>query len=327
MTLRIISIFIAALSCAPVARSQDTPVASTAVRTQSVNTQNEFARHRIHVRYGMGFANSMYDEIDRSFVHVGYALNSTVEMQYAFFFARKWGIGLGIGVSGFSAKSTLNIEGVIPHYNDPAFDPSGQRSYDLRYRTDNLVEQQRIWAVETPLQLLFEHRPSGRTGFFAGLGVKGYFPVLGAQSTFREGLLTVAGYESYTDVLFVDPPHFGPQELRTTPATAKLQYSVDAVADLGAIIKIGRAIDLYAGVYGSYGFRDILPKAADKKDVIAPEHNNLFSLNSLLASNYPAEYNKYIDENRLTLKHTGEKWNLLHIGIKIGINYKLTKKR
>jgi hypothetical protein len=314
-TRSIISIIIAALCCVSVARSQDTLV-----------TKNDFARHRIHLHYGMGYANSMYDEIDRSFIHVHYAFNSAIEMQYAFFFARKWGIGIGVGVSDFFAKSTLNIEGVIPHYNDPAFDPSGQRYYDLRYKVDNLVERQSIWALETPLQILFEHRPAGKYGFFAGLGAKGYFPVIAAQSAFPKGSLTVAGYESFTDALYVDPPHFGLQDVRTTPATAKLQYSVDAIAELGAVIKVGRATDLYTGIYGSYGFRDILPKAADKKDFITPEHNNLFSVNSLLASNYPHAYNTYIDDNRLNLKHTGEKWNLLHVGIKIGLHFKLAKK-
>ena len=81
--------------------------------------------------------------------------------------------------------------------------------------------------------------------------------------------------------------------------------------------------DLYIGIYGGYGFMDILPKAADKKAVIAPEHNNLYTLNALLASNFLSEYNNYIQDNNLDWEKANEQWNRWYAGVKIGIHFKV----
>jgi hypothetical protein len=276
----------------------------------------------------MGYANSMYHGMNSSFAHGDYSFSSAVELKYAYFFAPKWGIGIGAGVSNFSAKGTLNMEGVKPHYNDPAFDPSGKRYYDLHYKTENLVEQQRIRAVETPLQLNFEHHPiDNRLGIFAGLGAKGYFPFISAQSTFPQGKgsLTVTGYEKFTNTRYADPPHFGKQDIRSTPLSVKLNYSVDAIADFGIIFRLSDACNFYAGFHGSYGFLDVLPKTSGKKDFIPPEHNSLFSVNSLLTSNILREYNGYVKDNQLNWPKADEQWNRWQAGIKIGIHFKAKK--
>ena len=294
--------------------------------TCAQHTSEDYTRHRIYFNYGMGYANTVFDKIDPSFINADCSLGSAIELKYAFFFAPKWGMSLGVGLSNFSAKATLYMEGVIPHYNDPSFDPSGQQYYDLYYKTENLKEKQQIRALEIPLQFHFEHRPAnGRLGLFAGLGAKAYLPFIAAQSVFSqaEGTLTVTGYEAFTDTWFSDAPHFGRQYVRTTPATVKLNYSVDAIADFGALFRLSDACDLFAGVYAGYGFMDILPKQADKKDVIMPERSNLFAINSLLATNMLAEYNKYLQNNNLNFQKVDEKWNRWQAGIKIGIHFKI----
>ena len=286
----------------------------------------DYARHRVYINYGAGYANSMYHKVNQSFIYNNYTLNQAMEIKYACFFAPKWGVGLGAGISQYTAKNALNIAGVIPRYNDPAYDPTGQRYYDLRYKTDNLTEQQRIWALETPVQFYFEHRTAnGKRGILASLGAKGYFPVLKAQSTYRQsdGTLTISGYDAFTNTLYSDPPHFGKQNVPATPATVKLRYSVDAIADFGGLFRLSNFCNLYIGVYGSYSFMDILPKTADKKDFITPEHNNLYTVNALPATNFLGEYNNYIQDNHLSWNKTDEKWNRWQICIKIGIHFKM----
>jgi hypothetical protein len=287
-------------------------------------SQNAYAVHRFHIYHGTGYANSIYQGIDPSFIHSPYSFHSSIEMKYAYFFAPEWGASLGMGLSRFAAKGVLNMEGVIPRYYDPAFDPSGQRRYDLHYRTNQLIERQQIWAIEVPLQFHYEHHLAGIHGLFAGLGAKGYFPV-SAQSIFSkgEGSLTTAGYDAFTNTLYTDPPHFGKQNVRTTPDKVKLNYSIDAVAELGWIMRLSNACDLYAGIYGSYGLMDMLPKTNEKKDFITPGYNKLFSVNSLLTSNFRSEYNNYVKDNHLNWKEVDEKWNRWHLGLKVGIHVKL----
>jgi len=292
----------------------------------SAQETQDYMQHRIMVAYGMGYANSIYNKTDEAFMHTNYSVSSAVEVRYAYFFRRNWGVSMGAGLSYFNAKGTLNMEGVIPHYADPAFDPSGKRYYDLRYKANNLAERQRIWALEMPLQFHFERRnASGKRGVFAGLGVKGFFPVISTESAFQQGsgTLTLTGYEAFTDALYTDPPHFGLQEVRKTPATTKLRCSVDAIADFGGLFRVSDIFELYVGAYGSYGFMDVLPKVADKKDFITPEYNNLFFVNSLLSSNILSEYNKSVQDNHLNWKTANEKWHRWQAGIKIGMHFKL----
>ena len=305
----------ATVCCLTVAYSQD---------KQSDNAR-DYARHRMMTYIGTGYANSIYSKTDNTFMNANYSLGSAIELKYAYFFVPKWGVSLGAGLSHFAAKGTLNMDGVIPQYNDPDFDASGQRYYDLHYQISNLTEQQRIWALEIPVQFHFEHRLNRRTALFAGLGARGYFPVISAQSKFTQGdgTLTVSGYEAFTDTWYTDPPHFGVQEVRTTPTTVKLQYSIDVIADFGGLFRLSGACDLYAGVYGSYGLMDVLPKTADRKDFITPEHNSLFTVNPLLSSNFLGEYNRYIRDNNLSWKQSGEQWHRWQAGVKIGIHFKV----
>ena len=318
---KIITSITTGLICITIAYSQDT---LTVYQTFALKSQNDYTRHKILIYLGTGYANSIYDRINNSFIYSDYSYSSSMELKYAYFFAPEWGVSSGAGLSRFMAQGTFNMEGVIPHYRDPQFDPSGQHFYDLYYKTDNLVEQQQIWALEIPLQFHFESR-IGKNGIFASLGAKGYFPVISAQSKFPQGKgsLTTMGYEAFTNTWYVDPPHFGKRDARTVPATVKLNCSVDAVAEFGSVFRISSSCDLYAGVYGSYGFMDILPSIAKKQDFIVPEPNNNFSVNSLLASNFLSEYNQYIDSNHLSWSKVDEKWNRWQAGIKIGIHFRI----
>jgi len=311
-------------------------IGMTAVYSQDMQTpqvavgkaDKDYATHRLFIYGSAGYSNNIYDRINKTFIYDHYSYSAAFEMRYAFFFAPQWGVSLGAGASRFNAKGTLNIEGVLPNYNDPAFDPSGQHYYDLYYKTNDLVEEQIIYALEVPLQFHFEKR-LGSSGIFASLGAKGYFP-LSAQSEFPQGkgTITTKGYEAYTNTWYTDPPHFGEWNVGGTPPKVKLNpYSVDAIADFGTIIRLSRICDLYIGVYGSYGLMDILPKAADKKNFISSEQNNSFTVNSLLASNYLGEYNKYVKDNDLGWKTADEKWNQWQIGLKIGLHINFSGKK
>ena len=310
--------------CMSVAYAQTT-VTEEVQNEQAISnkSQNNGEPHRIFVYYGIGYANNIYDRINNLFIHRNYSLSSAIEAKYAYFFTPKWGISLGAGLSYYVAKGTLNIEGIIPHYADPDFDLDNQgRYYDLHYKANDLTEKQQIWALEVPLQAHFEHFFNHKYGIFASLGAKGYFPVISARSVFSKGELTTAGYESFTNTWYTDAPHFGKQNTGATPAKVSLRWTVDAIADFGGTLRLSPACDLYLGVYGSYGFMDVLPKTASKKDFISPEHNRLFAVNSLLSSNFFNEYNKYVNDNNLAWKTVDEKWKRWQVGLKVGIHIK-----
>jgi len=318
------AVFAAVLvSVSAVVYSQDATKYEPKKDTVSNKPSKNYAQHRFHLYYGIGYANDIYTRMNNDFIHSGFSCSESMEARYSWFFARKWGLSFGVGVSHFFAKGTLNIEGMIPDYDDPYFDHSGHW-YDLHYKTKDLVERQHIWALETPLQFHFEHRKGRRPGIHIGLGARGYFPIILAQSVFpqNKGYLTTAGYEEFTNTWYTDPPHFGKQETRLTPSIVKLKPSVDITADLGMIFRLCCASDLYVGIYGSYGFLNILPEDADKKDFITSEQGNPYTVNSLLGSNILNNYNKYIDDNKLDWKKANEEWKRWQVGVKVGFHIK-----
>ena len=319
---RIAIVITAVLISTSAAYSQETAMNNPNKDTLAGKSPKNHAQHRFHLYYGMGYANDIYSRMDNDFIHNGFSCSQFMEARYAWFFARKWGLSFGAGVSHFFAKGTLNIDGMIPDYNDPDFGIG--RYYDLHYKTDNLVERQQIWALKTPLQFHFEHRKGRRPGISISLGARGYFPIILTQSTFPQdkGYLTTSGYEEFTNTWYTDPPHFGKRETRLTPSAVKLRPSVDITADLGMIFRLCCYADFYLGVYGSYGFLNILPEDADKKNFITPEQGNLYTVNSLLGSNILSDYNKYIDDNKLDWKKADEEWKRWQVGVKVGFHIK-----
>jgi outer membrane protein OmpA-like peptidoglycan-associated protein len=311
------------------AYAQDAPTTTAPAKVETSITGHAIPiaeQHRIFAYLGMGYSNSMYNGVNNDFIHRNYSLSSVLEVKYAYFFTPQWGLSLGAGLSYFTAKGTMNTEGIISHYNDPYFDPGNNgRFYDLHYRTDDLVERQHIWALEVPLLGQFEHFFTDKYGILAGLGLRGYFPFISARSVFPhgEGSLTTAGYEDFTNGSYIDDPHFGKRNARATAAPASLRISLDIVAEFGGLLRLSPVYDLYVGLYGSYGFMDVLPK--DKKDFISAEPNNSFAVNSLLASGVLGDYNRFIRTNHLNWKEVGEKWNRWQIGVKVGLHIKPCK--
>jgi len=274
--------------------------------SQTAANQEKSGTHRIFIHLGSGYTNSIYDNLNESSLYKDYSTGSVLEVKYGYFFTQKWGAGIGLGLAHFAAQATLNNKGMLPHYNDPFFDPEGLQFYDLYYKFDNVVEKQQIWGLELPLQMHFEYLFHNQHGIMASLGVKGYFPVISAKTVFKgDSYIVTEGYEAFTDTWYETQPHFGKKEVSTTPKSVKLRCSADIIAEFGGIIHLNEKCNLYIGAYGSYGFLDILPKDSDKKDIITPENDNTFFTNHLLES------------NSLT-----EKWNRWQIGVKVGVHLK-----
>jgi outer membrane protein OmpA-like peptidoglycan-associated protein len=307
------------------ASSQTITTQTTPKESKEPKAPKTYCPHRIHLYLGSGYANPMYFGMKESFVHTDYSINTMFELKYAYFFAPKWGFSIGAGISHFAARNVLNFSGMIPHYNDPYFSPAGSdRYYDLYYRGNDLVEKQQIWALETPFSFHFEHK-IGKHGIFASLGAKGYFPLISARSVFptEAGSLTLRGYEEFTNTWYDNLPlRMGERDARTVPAKVKMRYSVDITAEFGGVMRIADNCDFYLGVYGSYSFLDILPKAANKKDFITSEPNNTFTVNSPLATGYLTQYNQYVTSQNLGWKKVQEKWNVWQVGLKIGFHIK-----
>ena len=317
------------------------PVETTPADTTTVESTDSFCPHRINIYLGGSFSNSIYHKVNDAFIHRNYSFGSILEVKYAYFFTQHWGLSLGVGVSKFTAKGTMNFNGTIKDYPDDNFDALTGREvpggYNLKYEGNGFVEKQNMWAVEVPLQVQFEHKFGGRNGIYAGLGVKGFFP-FATNSKFPQdaGSITTTGLEPDFNV-GIDPnlpssyPYhelpgrFGTRNGFANPSKVKMRCSIDLQADFGGVFGMSKKADFYLGVYTSYGFLDILPKDDKKLPLIEPvPTDDGFKVNSLLASNYLGEYQQYVKDNQQLgwkeVKNT--KWNYFQVGLKIGVHIK-----
>lgn len=288
---------------------------------------SSFCPHRINFNVGEAFTNNIYKRVD---ITQYYSMSTMLDASYAYFFNQHWGISLGVGLNRIVAKASISKSGMIPNFGvnyDPYFDDytTVNPTYDLYYTATGLREKQTVWAIEVPLMAQFEWKFDGRNGIYAGLGVQGYFPFSASNTLSGEGVISTTGYEALYNQLYgqyyensdlLMTNHFGNSTYNGKSKSVKMRCSVDVLGDFGGVFAMGRKADLYVGVYAKYGFLDILPKDANKTSIISMSESKLY-YNGTLGSdilNGAKETEEY--------KNISTKWNLLQVGLKVGVHLK-----
>lgn len=294
-----------------VAYGQEVTVEEPAAAPDSAQTsEKSFCPHKIWLRGGGAFTNNVHNkaytgaltpEIKRNYGNL-----ALLELGYSYFFTEHWGLGLGVTLNGMFNKSVYGGQGTFT-FTDPNYIPVpggySAGDYELSYRGDNLIEKQRIWAIEIPLVAQFQHKFDGRNGIFAALGVKGYFP-FSSKSFFKdeESVIHNWAYDPDYNVYWPQgmPVHFEDEHLSGRATKAKMRCSIDLQVDFGGIFAINKVTDLYVGAYCSYGFLNILPK--NPQDLVTFTSDGKLNFNGSLSS------------------ATG-KWHLLQVGMKVGFHF------
>lgn len=293
-------------------------VAEPAAPADTIQQTEEaaFCPHRISTKIAIGPTNNIYRRM-APFMDHKYSYSYAVEAGYTYFFNENWGLGIGLGLHHILAKGLLDINGSTMVLEPGYYVEDPYREYELFFRTTDFVEKQSIWALEVPLTAQYEYRfGSKRNGIYAGLGIKGYFP-LKAKTNFNtdQGTVTLTGREEEINVDWGTDlvGHFGEFPVTAKSARANLRPSIDIQADFGGIFGLSRRTDFYIGAYLSYGFLNILPKTGE--DYVAFDEGAL-QLNGAVASNQLQFYNVGKTDP------VSEKWHLFQFGVKTGFHFK-----
>jgi len=264
-----------------------------------------YCPHRIQLRLGGGYSNDIYktdviDNIQRKFTYT-----AMMEVGYAYLWQRKVNIGIGaaLGIGHtrplvqFSDNKTVNV-------NDPGYNSSDPNArYDLTYWMQDFKERQRIWAIEIPLTAQLEKKfGNGKNGIYAGLGVKGYFPI-SSKVSFPGGVLDLKRiYDDELNVLYGEDlrVHLEDQDLSEYTVKTKMRCSIDLLGEFGGVFGISRRADFYLGAYLTYGFLDISPKT---------KHSI-----STLALDSRVDIKGFVNS-------TDQKWHLFQVGLKLGFHF------
>jgi len=281
-------------------KSEPQPTATTADTV--AGSKDEFCPHRILFRFGGGYANNKFRDLKKEIDGLTRcSYTAMAEIGYTYFFHRNVGIGIGVGINYAARSAKINEDKTLYDLNDPLY--FNGDLYDLTYSARDLKQRMGIWAIEVPLTVQFEKKFGGRNGIYAGVGVKGYFPI-SARAGFTGGDINIDRiYDKGLNVTYTGlTHHMNTIELEGRSVKTKMRPSIDILGEFGGIFGISRAADFYLGVYASYGFLNILPE--DGVDLTAMNVNDR-RLGDIS--------NRYINST--------DKWNLLQVGLKVGFHF------
>jgi outer membrane protein OmpA-like peptidoglycan-associated protein len=281
-----------------------TEKATTPDEETAAVVDNDFCPHRIWLRFGGGYANNTFKEIKDVATRCSY--HAMAELGYTYFFHRNVGIGIGVGINHVGNIAKINEHKKLTNVFYPLYhgEPNNPDIYDyLIYTATDLKEKHNVWAIEVPLTVQFEKK-WGKHGIYAGVGVKGYFPFT-ANVKFTDGVISIDEiYEEYIDAPFHNLFRWmEDSELKGVGSKQKMRCSIDVLGEFGGIFGLSRAVDLYVGVYGSYGFLNIYPKG------------NKMSFENLNEIDYALApiAGRYANST--------DKWHLVQAGLKIGFHF------
>jgi len=296
-----------------VAYAQTTETKSESQPTATTDTvaepKDDFCPHRIWTRIGGGYANNKFKDLKEDIREAGgdmtrCSYTAMIEVGYTYFFHKNVGIGLGVGINYAARTAKINEDITLFDLLDPIYQQYGDL-YDLSYIAQDLKQKMGVWAIEVPLTVQFEKR-FGKNGIYAGVGVKGYFPI-SAKAGFTGGVVDITdiydkklnqhykNLDNHMDKIVIDE--------RTVKAK-KMRPSIDILADFGGVIGLSRSTDLYLGIYGSYGFLNMLPKEGVDLSGMNVGDRRLGDIS-----------------NRYTKTSANDKWNLLQVGLKVGFHF------
>jgi len=270
--------------------------------------QDDFCPHRIWLRFGGGYANNMYKELRKNDIATTCSYTAMAELGYTYFFHRNVGIGLGVGINHVGRIAKMNGADVINVFDLLYNIRYDDKKYDLTYAMDGFKQRHATWAVEVPLTIQFEKK-FGRNGIYAGVGVKGYFPIY-SKVTFPDSRIDILEIYDvnlnvrYTGLeVWMEPVELKNATIELKGKGNKMRCSVDVLGEFGGIFGLSRSTDFYLGVYASYGFLDILPDKGIATTALSSKDARLISITD-----------KYINPSN-------KKWNLLQVGLKVGFHF------
>jgi len=275
-------------------------------------------------------------------------LGGQVGMDYSYFFTKNIGISIGLGVSHYRTRVTLEGNFMQDKYftignytdNDPV--EGHITDYELRVRTQNWTEFQSGKFIEIPLLLNLRKKFGEKESFglYFSAGAKFQIPFSAKYSVVDgehagQSKLMVSGYYPEDNLELGGfggeelPQHaFGnihnPGKILTNAnGNLNLKFNISAVAEAGILIALNRRVDLSLGAFIDCGLLDVNKKGDPKAIFTGPENDyvsgaedrvgNGITYNSILNSTYGAN-NRY-----------AEKLKTISYGGKAGIRIKIGK--
>lgn len=176
-------------------------------------------------------------------------------IQYQYFFNDNFGLGIGAQVSKYNSKVTYDAYS----FSENLTHPDNSEAYTLNTSISDWKEKQSMFAVEIPIQALYETPMSGNWNFQAGLGATLIFPVSSKFDTEKGSKVTTGTFPELPWAPYELPASHGFGQFPNAYSDANGEisnmksFSLGLQADLGFRYDFNQKLGLYTGLYFDYG--------------------------------------------------------------------------
>lgn len=225
------------------------------------------------------------------------------ELKYMHFFGKNFGLGIGAQFNYARSGATFNWLEKTDRLNHPS---ASNLQYESRTMYNDWKESQTGMILSIPVELFLRAPMGERWAFLFGLGAQFDLPLKGSFKA-DDGSYEVRGYFPSTGVEYSNLPAYG-FTVHNADHDGDIKdlksFGVSVIADLGFNYAMSNHWGLYFGLYGGYGFTNILDKASTDPILSAPDGTTTVNV-----------YNGVVNSNQIDELH------LLNAGVKIGINF------
>lgn len=215
--------------------------------------------HYVEFHLGGGLGSAGYGLLRKDLVHAsasGYeqaGISGVVQLQYAYFFHKNVGIGIGAWLSEYTSHGYLQGDFVFPGQWDSDLKNGKSEQYTHHADIRNWHERQTIHNVGVPVSLQIQAwGKRNKAGFFTSLGAA---PAYAVWNTYHvlNGEIEHWGEYPQRDAEIHDMHEFGTIGYTGTQGKLTLrQFTATAFIDLGLLVRMSPHTDFLLGVYGHY---------------------------------------------------------------------------
>ncbi len=226
--------------------------------------------HHFNMNIGGGI-HTMMTNPEQGNWHLGYG--GLFEMKYLYI-PKHVGLSIGGKVTFRNGSTTADLQ-----YQMKRQHLENGQMCTFTTTVQGWKEQESMWAVEVPFQMVIASNTTKRNNFIAALGVAATMPIVGKYKV-KEGQITTSGYFEQTKVEMYDMPEKGFGTIQADNIKKdKINYSrfgLNGILDLGLLHNFTNEAGLYIGIYGSYGILNAY-KASEKELYEYGNSNSIFS--------------------------------------------------
>ncbi|MBO6074944.1 MAG: OmpA family protein [Paludibacteraceae bacterium] len=241
--------------------------------------------HYVEVHLGAGIGNVGYGFLRKDLNFSNFAnstaagdehagLSGAVQIQYAYFFHKNVGIGVGAWLSNYTSHG--HISGELVFGGEKVIDTDGE-AYGHHADIRRWHERQTIHTVGVPISLQVQAwGKRNKAGFFMSLGAAPAY-IVKANYNVLDGEIEHWGlYRGNAELHELH--EYGVTDYKGTNGKLNLrQFTATGFIDLGLLVRMSAHTDLLLGVYGHYTVMDVQQDTKTAPRVDIGWHEDKFS--------------------------------------------------